>query len=77
MTFLITLQYIATVCRMKTKYVFAFCNLFLKIDLNCDLMLPNLTCLLIYSLAKCCILEDVSLNDTCSEKFVILAEKYP
>ena len=21
--------------RMKTKYVFAFCNLFLKIDLNC------------------------------------------
>ena len=26
---------------MKTKYVFAFCHSFLKIDLNCDLMLPN------------------------------------
>ena len=43
---------------MKTKYVFAFCNSFLKIDLNCDYMLPNLTCVLIYSLRKCPVLED-------------------
>ena len=27
---------------MKTKYVFDFCHSFLKIDLNCDKMLPNL-----------------------------------
>ena len=45
---------------MQTKYVFAFCNSFLKIDLNCsDWMLPNLTLVLIYSLTKCCVLEDV------------------
>ena len=37
---------------MKTKYVFAFCNSFLKIDLNRDWMLNNLTCVMIYSLTK-------------------------
>ena len=53
--------------KMKTKYVFSFCNSFLKIE-KCDLenyvnfkytcsfqrkVLPNLTCPVIYSLAKC------------------------
>ena len=44
---------------MKTKYMFAFCNSFLKRDLSCDYMLPNLKYVLIYSLTKCCVLEDV------------------
>ena len=54
--------------KIKTKYGFAFSNLFLKIELNCDeekyvnfkyicsflsKMLSNLTCVLIYSLTKC------------------------
>ena len=58
---------------MKTKRVLAFCDSFLKIELNCDWenyvnikytcsfqrkMLPNLTCVLTYSLAKC-VLGDV------------------
>ena len=45
---------------MKTKYVFAFCKLFLKIDLNRDQMLPNLTFVLFHSLTKLCVLEHVS-----------------
>ena len=59
--------------RMKVKYLLAFCNSFLKIDLKRDYenyvnfkytssfqrkMLPNLTSVLIYSLTKC-VLEDV------------------
>ena len=45
---------------MKAKYMFAFCNSFLKIDLNySDWMLPNLKCVLIYSLTKCYVREDI------------------
>ena len=51
---------------MKTKYVLAFCNLFLKIDLNCvtrfknrfNIMLILILCVLIYSVTKC-VFEDV------------------
>ena len=53
---------------MKTKYVFAFCNSFSENSIKCDLenyvnfkytcsfqrkVLPNLTCVVIYSLRKC------------------------
>ena len=51
---------------MKTKYVLAFCNLLLKIDLNCvtrfknrfNIMLILILCVLIYSVTKC-VFEDV------------------
>ena len=76
--------------RIKAKYVFAFYNLFLKIELNCHKenrvnlkytcsfqkkISSNLTCLLIYTFTKCA-LED-GFKDNCSETFVVFAEKYP
>ena len=75
---------------METKFVLAFLNSINKIIIGvnaikkfvpkhtCSLqkkMLPNLTCVLIYSLIDW-VLED-GLKDNCSENFLIFTENYP
>ena len=71
--------------RMKTKYVLAFYNSLLKIELKTLIkkhhfnfkytysLQKNLTCVLIYSLTKCVLQE--GFKDNCSENFVILWNK--
>ena len=61
----------------KTKYAFAYFNLFLKNKYTCSFkrkMLPNSTCALIYSLTKCVLEDDFKYN--CSANFFIFDGVY-
>ena len=64
---------------VEKTFVLGFYNSFLKIKLNCDeenmvilntcsfqkKMLPDLTCVLIYSLTKCALEDDSEICKTC------------